>query len=94
MFCKKEQISSMKNLKKMLPIFLAVLLGCKNDEIKITADERIMIDTMSANQVSKLRGFWIRDCELKQDSMVQFAIDSITTATLQKINKKLKPYHE
>lgn len=75
-------------------VTIAGLSSCKEEAIKITADERVMIDTMSANKISLLRGEWARECELKKDSMVQFAIDSLTQATLQKIDLKLKPYHE
>ncbi len=70
------------------------LTACKEESLKITADERVMIDTMSANKIGILRGEWDRECFAKQDSMVQFAIDSLTEATLHKIDQQLKPYHE
>lgn len=84
----------MKILKYIGLLSLMLLGACNDGAVKISAEERLMIDTMSANQIGKLRAHWILDCDRKKDSMVQFAIDSLTTVTLEKINIKLKPFHE
>ncbi|HNE49477.1 MAG TPA: hypothetical protein PK806_09840, partial [Saprospiraceae bacterium] len=93
-FYKKRNSDRMAGIKKLCLLSLILLGACKEQAAKISVEERLMIDTMSANKVARLRADWIRDCDRKKDSMVQFAIDSLTAVTLEKINLKLKPYHE
>lgn len=68
------------------------LYSCSSDDKKITPEERLMIDTMSTNEVVRQRVNWDRACELKMDSMVKFAVDSLTNVTLKKIDQKIKAY--
>lgn len=75
-------------------LILIFACSCTENASKITSDERLMIDTMSANKVAKLKLIWDADCIHKKDSMVHFAVDSLTRITLEKIDQKIKPYHE
>ncbi len=84
-------------MKFRLGFIILILIfasSCTENVNKITADERLMIDTMSANKVAKLKLIWDEDCMRKKDSMVHFAVDSLTRITLEKIDQKIKPYHE
>lgn len=68
------------------------LFSCGVDDKKISPEERLMIDTMSTNEIVRQRFNWDKQCDLKMDSMVKFAIDSLTAATLKKIDQKIKAY--
>ncbi len=73
--------------------FALIIFSCgKEENKKITPEERFIIDTTSANEVYKLRKLWENQCKLKMDSMVRFAIDSLKTVTIKKIDQKIKPY--
>jgi len=79
----------------ILLLFIASLLmiSCEKEENKkITPEERFIIDTTSTNEVYKLRKVWENECKMKMDSMVRFAIDSLKTATIKKIDQKIKAY--
>ena len=69
------------------------MISCeKQENKKITPEERYIIDTTSTNEVYKLRRVWENECKTKMDSMVRFAIDSLKTATIKKIDQKIKAY--
>jgi len=74
----------------VLSIFL---FSCEKEENKkVTPEERFIIDTTSTNEVYKFRKQWEEQCKMKMDSMVRFAIDSLKNATIKKIDQKIKPY--
>ena len=73
-------------------IYTCSLFSCGVDDEKISPAERLMIDTMSTNEIVRQRIEWDKQCNVKLDSMVKFAIDSLTAVTLQKIDKKIKEY--
>jgi len=79
----------------VLLAFSLNLFSCEKEENKkVTPEERLIIDTTSTNEVFRLRKVWDNECRMKMDSMVRFAIDSLRNATIKKINQKIKPYQQ
>lgn len=77
-------------MKTRLPVVVLwlclTLAGCgKREEyqIRLTSNERAMIDTLFARQIDSLRPIWEKRCEQRHDSLVKAATDSIIRIRLE-----------
>ncbi|MCB0609894.1 MAG: hypothetical protein H6562_15285 [Lewinellaceae bacterium] len=63
-----------------IPLLLFLLSGCGHREeyqIRLTSNERAMIDTLYAQRIDSLRKVWDSLCTSRHDSLVRVATDSI-----------------
>ena len=69
-----------KQLLLMLSIVTLGLTACENEQgvtARLTSRERTRIDTLYSLEVTELRPQWDSLCEVRHDSLVAFAVDSI-----------------
>ena len=70
-------------------VFLTLFSSCKEDEIKMTPKIKMHIDTTYRNEVRVLAGELDSICDMRFDSLVSVAKDSILKLRLEERKEKL-----
>ncbi|MBL7817389.1 MAG: hypothetical protein JNL70_20450 [Saprospiraceae bacterium] len=77
----------------VLSFCLLFTASCEEETVKLTANDRVAIDTLSTNAINKLTLELDKQCQDKADSLRKFLVDSLVAVREREIIMQTLPTH-